>query len=169
MKKETLIFIGMISIVLHFITSSFFASWPIKPNFIVVFLVIASIQNSIFSGLSLGLTCGFIITLVYPTDKAIILLNYSLLGLLFGYYKTIIPKEDFAKYVIYVFWGSLFLNLIYGTFHLLNNNIVFSYLIEYAFSQSFLNACFSVFIISLAYYLEEKLKKKRLHEHIRKL
>lgn len=168
MKKETLTFIGIISIILHFATSPFFASWPIRPDFIVIFLVIASLHNTCFVSLILGLSCGIVANLAYSADK-IIILNYSLLGFLFGYYKTIIPKEDFAKYIIFVFWGSLISNLVYGSIYLLNDQIILRYLIEYSLSQSFLNTCFSVFLVSIAYYIEEKFKKRKLHEHFRKL
>lgn len=168
MKKETLIFIGIISLILQLTTSPFFASWQIRPDFILIFLVIASLHNSCFSGLMLGFFYGILISLVYTQDKLIIL-NYSILGFLFGYYKTIIPREDFAKYIIFVFFGSIISSLLYGFINLLNNKIILSYLIEYAFSQAFLNACFSVFMVSFAYYLEEKFKKKKLNEHFKKL
>jgi len=168
MKKETLIFIGIICIILQFITSAFFTAWQIRPDFILIFLVIVSLHNKIFRSFLLGLFLGIISNLIYTSDKLIIF-NYSLLGFLFGYYKTIIPKEDFSKYIIFVFFGSVISNLIYGIINLINRQIIFSYLIGYTFSQAFLTACFSVFLVSFAYYIEDKFKKKRLHEHIRKL
>lgn len=168
MKKETLISLCIISIILQFAASEFFTAWQIRPDFILIFLVIVSLHNKIFRSLILGFFLGMVSNLIYTSDKLIIL-NYSLLGFLFGYYKTIIPKEDFAKYIIFVFLGSIFSNLIHGIASLINKQIIFSYFVEYTFSQAFLNACFSVFLVSFAYYLEDKFKKKRLHEHIRKL
>lgn len=168
MRKETLIFIGTICILLQFATSAFFTAWQIRPDFLLIFLVIASLHNKIFRSLLLGFVLGVISNLIYTADK-IVILNYSLLGFLFGYYKTIIPKEDFSKYIIFVFFGSIISNFVYGLINIVNTHVIFTYLVEYAFSQAFLNSCFSVFLVSFAYFFEEKFKKKRLHEHIRKL